>query len=92
MGFQNVAINILAFEPDHWCKVDRLENFTYQQQVWQLLKVQNKCVAEKLCKLPYVKSEYVRNAPVQYKFFLYNFLFIDLDGKILFSKCISCDF
>ena len=37
MGFQNVAINILAFEPDHWCKVERLENFTYQQQVWRLL-------------------------------------------------------
>ena len=33
IGFQNVAINILAFEPDHWCKVDRLENFTHQQQV-----------------------------------------------------------
>ena len=33
LGFQNVAINILAYEPDHWCKVKRLENFTIGQEV-----------------------------------------------------------
>ena len=33
MGFQNVAINILAYEPEHWCKVERLENFTHHEQV-----------------------------------------------------------
>ena len=31
-GCQNIALNFLAPSVDHWCKVDRLQNFTFAQQ------------------------------------------------------------
>ena len=31
-GYQNMAMNFLGPQMDHWCKVDRLKNFTFEQQ------------------------------------------------------------
>ena len=31
-GYQNMAMNFIGPKIDHWCKVERLQNFTFQEQ------------------------------------------------------------